>query len=176
VASAALYSASLCRAAAAATATKSSTSPEATASSSLSCLQWKISSCSTHSAPHVRRAATAAPRATRSPRVPELQPEMQSTGIETHIHHQNVQASQKKIRQDTRYARCGGCAAAAAATRLRRLQKEVALCWVILRIQYCSYSTYTQYPFIRNGVRAPPVGFLKNSPISDSQRFLIFQV
>ena len=161
MASAALYSASLCRAAAAATATKSSTSPEATASSSLSCLQWKISSCSTHSAPHVRRAVTAALRATRSPRVPELQPEMQSTGIETHIHHQNVQASQKKIRQDTRYARCGGCAAAAA-TRLRRLQKEVALCWVILRIQYCSYSTYTQYPFIRNGVRAPPV---HNTPI-----------
>ena len=80
---------------------------------------------------HVRRTIDAAP-----PRVPELQPEMQSTGIETHIHHQNVQASQKKIRQDTRYARCGGCAAAAAAvaTRLRRLQKEVALCWVILPI------------------------------------------
>jgi hypothetical protein len=106
VASAALYSASLRRAAAAATATKSSTSPEATAS--LSCLQWKISSCSTHSAPHVRRH-----RAARSspPRVPELQPEMQSTGIETHIHHQNVQASQKKIRQDTRYARCGAAVA-----------------------------------------------------------------
>ena len=41
----------------------------------------------------------------------EPQPEMQSTGIETHIHHQNVQASQKKIRQDTRYARKpSGCA------------------------------------------------------------------
>ena len=81
---------------------------------------------------HVRRRHPVA--AARSPpRVPELQPEMQSTGIETHIHHQNVQASQKKIRQDTRYARCGGCDAAAA-TRLRRLQKEVALCWVILPI------------------------------------------
>ena len=70
MASAALYSASLRHAAAAATATKSSTSPEATASSSLSCLQWKISSCSTHSAPHVRRrhpvAAAAAAASSRA--------------------------------------------------------------------------------------------------------------
>ena len=36
--------------------------------------------------------------------------------------------------------------------------------------------SYTQYPFIRNGDKVPLVGFLKNSPISDSQRFLIIQV
>ena len=38
------------------------------------------------------------------------------------------------------------------------------------------WGSYTQYPFIRNDDQAPPVGFLKNSPVSDSQRFLIFQV
>ena len=35
---------------------------------------------------------------------------------------------------------------------------------------------YTQYPIIRNSDQAPLVGFLKKSPISDSRRFLIFQV
>ena len=35
---------------------------------------------------------------------------------------------------------------------------------------------YTQHPIIRNSDQAPLVGFLKKSPISDSQRFLIFQV
>ena len=37
-------------------------------------------------------------------------------------------------------------------------------------------SMYTQYPIIRNSDQAPLVGFLKKSPISDSRRFLIFQV
>ena len=100
---------------------------------------WAASSGRSLRAQHIpHRMCAAAARSPLPPLawVPELQPEMQSTGIETHIHHQNVQASQKKIRQDTRYARCGGCDAAAAATRLRRLQKEVALCWVILPIYY----------------------------------------
>ena len=98
---------------------------------------WAASSGRSLRAQHIpHRMCAAAARSPLPPLawVPELQPEMQSTGIETHIHHQNVQASQKKIRQDTRYARCGGGCAAAAATRLRRLQKEVALCWVILPI------------------------------------------
>ena len=38
------------------------------------------------------------------------------------------------------------------------------------------FDRYTQYPIIRNSDKVPLVGFLKNSPISDSQRFLIIQV
>jgi hypothetical protein len=32
-------------------------------------------------------------------------------------------------------------------------------------INKMSATEYTQYPIIRNGDQAPPVGFLKNSPI-----------
>jgi hypothetical protein len=45
-----------------------------------------------------------------------------------------------------------------------------------LVISHSLVPKYTQYPFIRNGDKVPLVGFLKNSPISDSQRFLIIQV
>ena len=131
MASAALYSASLRRAAAAATATKSSTSPEATAS--LSCLQWKISSCSTHSAPHVRsRRPVAAAAAGVSSRA----------SARNAIHwnrdpHPSSKCPSFPKENPSRHKICairrrGGCAA----TRLRRLQKEVALCWVILPIYY----------------------------------------
>ena len=74
---------------------------------------WAASSGRSLRAQHIpHRMCAAAARSPLPPLawVPELQPEMQSTGIETHIHHQNVQASQKKIRQDTRYARFGGAA------------------------------------------------------------------
>ena len=71
---------------------------------------WAASSGRSLRAQHIPHRMCAAAARSPPPRVPELQPEMQSTGIETHIHHQNVQASQKKIRQDTRYARFGGAA------------------------------------------------------------------
>ena len=76
-------------------------------------------------------------------RIPKVQPEMQSTGIETHIHHQNVQASQKKIRQDTRYARLcrrsrqrGGGDTLRLRAHFRGLEKEVR--------HYYNSSTYFQ--------------------------------